>query len=68
MEKIKSFVETMKKRGQGGSALKKKRRKMNKFVKLEEVTNSINIMETPLGRDEHEYELELGHKRCPRLT
>ena len=34
---------------------------MNKFVKLEEVNNSINIMETPLGKD------ALDHKRYPEV-
>ena len=51
----------MKKRGQGGSALKKKRRKMNSFVKLEEVNNSINIVETPVGED------ALDHERYPEV-
>ena len=40
----------MKKRGQGGSALKKRRTKKT-FVKLGELEKIFEISETPLGED-----------------
>ena len=41
----------MKRRGQAGSAVKKRRMKMKHFVKLQNVNDSINIEETLLGKD-----------------
>ena len=41
----------MKKRGQGGSALMKRRTKQKTFSKLLDIKQSIQISETPLGED-----------------
>ena len=41
----------MKKRGQGGSTLKKRRTKQKAFVKLGELKKIFEIAETPLGED-----------------
>lgn len=41
----------MKKRGQGGNALMKRRKTKKSFVKLGDLQNIFEIAETPLGGD-----------------